>query len=79
MTRSASAILAAATLLLAVVAVAAPERPFGRMDVFELEWASDPQIAPDGEHIVYVRNGMDIMADEPVGRWRPPTATGTSR
>mgnify|MGYP006276648837 FL=1 len=70
-TRPATAGLVAATLscaLVAAAAVAAPERPFSRMDVFELEWASDPRISPDGEHIVYVRNGMDVMTDEPVGR-----------
>ncbi len=33
------------------------------MDVFELEWASDPQISPDGSQIVYVRNFMDVMSD----------------
>jgi len=33
------------------------------IDVFELEWASDPQISPDGEAIVYVRNFMDVMSD----------------
>lgn len=33
------------------------------MDVFELEYASDPQISPDGSRIVYVRNFMDIMSD----------------
>lgn len=32
-------------------------------DVFELEFASDPQISPDGARIVYVRNGFDIMTD----------------
>ncbi len=32
-------------------------------DVFELEWASDPQLSPDGKQIVYVRNFMDIMSD----------------
>ena len=32
-------------------------------DVFELEYASDPQISPDGMRIVYVRNSMDIMSD----------------
>ena len=32
-------------------------------DVFELEYASDPQISPDGTKIVYVRNSMDIMSD----------------
>ena len=38
-------------------------RRFHLMDVFELEWASDPQISPDGETIVYVRNFMDVMSD----------------
>ena len=32
-------------------------------DIFGLEYANDPQIAPDGERIVYVRNSMDIMKD----------------
>ena len=36
---------------------------FQPLDVFELEWASDPQISPDGSRIVYVRNHMDVMAD----------------
>ena len=37
--------------------------PFQPLDVFELEWASDPQISPDGNQIVYKRNGFDIMTD----------------
>ncbi|MEM6514065.1 MAG: S9 family peptidase [Pseudomonadota bacterium] len=41
-------------------------RPFERMDVFELEWVSDPQVSPDGERVVYLRNGMDVMTD---GKW----------
>ena len=45
----------------------AQEKPFGRMDVFDLEWANDPQISPDGKHIVYVRGGMDIMKDKRKG------------
>lgn len=36
---------------------------FAPRDVFELEWASDPQIHPTGEGVVYVRNFMDIMTD----------------
>ncbi len=36
---------------------------FQPMDVFQLEYASDPQISPDGKQIVYVRNFMDIMKD----------------
>jgi dipeptidyl aminopeptidase/acylaminoacyl peptidase len=31
--------------------------------VFQLEYASDPRISPDGDRIVYVRNSMDIMTD----------------
>ena len=33
------------------------------MDVFDLEWASDPRISPDGSRVVYVRNSMDVMSD----------------
>ncbi|RLQ21839.1 S9 family peptidase [Seongchinamella sediminis] len=43
-------------------------RTFSREDVFELEWAANPQISPDGERIVYERKSMDIMADKRIGR-----------
>ena len=33
------------------------------MDVFELEWASEPQVSPDGQTIVYVRRSNDVMKD----------------
>lgn len=36
---------------------------FEQMDVFRLEFASDPQISPDGKRVVYVRNFMDIKKD----------------
>jgi acylaminoacyl-peptidase len=36
---------------------------FRPIDVFDLEYASDPQIAPDGSRIVYTRQSMDIMND----------------
>ncbi len=39
-------------------------RPFDRMDVFKLQWVSNPKISPDGEQVVYSRNGMDIMTDK---------------
>ena len=42
--------------------------PFKNLDVFELEYASDPRISPDGKTIVYRRNGMDIMTDRSFGR-----------
>ena len=40
-----------------------PKPAFSNLDVFQLEWASDPQISPDGSRVVYLRNGFDIMKD----------------
>jgi acylaminoacyl-peptidase len=39
------------------------KKPLAPMDVFKVEYADDPQIAPDGKRIVYVRNFMDVMKD----------------
>ncbi|MFO8099160.1 MAG: DPP IV N-terminal domain-containing protein, partial [Salinibacter sp.] len=39
------------------------DTPFSRMDVFELAWAENPRLSPDGEHVVYERKGMDVMED----------------
>lgn len=36
------------------------------LDVFDLEFAADPQISPDGNSIVFVRSSMDIMTDQRV-------------
>ena len=36
---------------------------FTAEDIFSLEYASDPQISPDGSQVVYVRNSNDIMTD----------------
>ena len=36
---------------------------FDPMDVFNLEWATDPRVSPDGKTIVYVRKSNDIMKD----------------
>ncbi len=40
-----------------------PSKPLQPIDVFELEYAADPRIAPDGASIVYARTFMDIMND----------------
>ena len=61
-----SPVLSALILLFSINALADDLRSFERMDVFELEWVSDPQISPDGQRVVYVRNGMDVMSD---GKW----------
>src|SRR5580658_10301447 len=33
-------------------------------DVFNLQLATDPQVSPDGQRIVYVRQFSDIMTDQ---------------
>ncbi len=43
------------------------KKPFQALDVFGLEFVSDPQISPDGSEVVYRRNGYDIMEDRRVG------------
>ena len=57
----------ALALLLSGLATAASAedepRLFTAEDVFELEWADDPQVSPDGTQAVYVRRSNDIMAD----------------
>ncbi|HEV8150033.1 MAG TPA: S9 family peptidase [Gemmatimonadales bacterium] len=40
-----------------------PADRFTLRDVFELEWAADPQISPDGRRVVFARSGFDIMKD----------------
>lgn len=52
--------------------------PFQPMDVFALEWATDPQISPDGTQVVYRRNGFDMMKDNANGNLWIVNADGTS-
>ncbi len=56
------------SLLSIDTALAADLRPFERMDVFDMQWVSDPKISPDGKRIVYSRNSMDIMTDSRTSR-----------
>ncbi len=56
---------------------AAERTPFDRMDVFELEWVSNPQISPDGRRVVYNRNSMDIMTDGTASRLWVVNADGS--
>ncbi len=44
-----------------------PKASFTYEDIFDLEYVSDPQIAPQGDWIVYRRMGFDIMEDKAVG------------
>ncbi|HUH29414.1 S9 family peptidase [Gelidibacter sp.] len=52
--------------------------PFQPMDVFALEWVTDPQISPDGSQVVYKRNGFDMMKDNTKGNLWIVNADGTS-
>ena len=49
--------------LLSLVAQPQADEKFGYLDVFELQYVSEPRIAPDGERIVYVHNFKDVMTD----------------
>src|ERR1700728_2508434 len=65
-------LIGVAALLLTATAVCAPGAPvtkpdFKPLDVFDLQWASDPQISPDGRSIAYVRMSFDIKTDRPRG------------
>ncbi|MBA4337315.1 MAG: S9 family peptidase [Hyphomonas sp.] len=48
--------------------------------VFDIEYAADPQISPDGKTIVYVRHSMDRLTDRDVGQlWTIDVASGEHR
>jgi dipeptidyl aminopeptidase/acylaminoacyl peptidase len=77
---SLSALVLAA--LVSVPAFAAPAegptRLFTGADLFQLEAASDPQIAPDGRIIAYTRRSNDIMTDRTRSSiWLVDVASGT--
>jgi dipeptidyl aminopeptidase/acylaminoacyl peptidase len=40
---------------------------FKPLDVFDLQWAADPQVSPEGRSIAYVRMGYDIKTDRARG------------
>ena len=62
--------------------------PLKALDVFDLQWVSDPEVSPDGRTIAYVRMSYDIKTDKPRGAiWlvgvdgahaRPLTSTASS-
>jgi len=52
------------TLATAAAGPAAASPPaLSPADVFELQWAGDPQVSPDGREIAYVRYRGDVMKD----------------
>ena len=53
--------------LTATISSQTQKQPFDYLDVFELEYANNPQISPDGKMVVYQRMSFDIMADKKIG------------
>ncbi len=70
MTRPIRILLVAAFVVatLPVSDAIAEQTPFERMDVFALQWVSNPVVSPDGRRIVYERNSMDVMNDGSASR-----------
>jgi dipeptidyl aminopeptidase/acylaminoacyl peptidase len=61
--RAAAAALAAFASLAAAASDLPEARRLHSIDVFQLEYADDVQVSPDGSRIVYVRVSHDIMTD----------------
>ncbi|GMN13714.1 S9 family peptidase [Altererythrobacter sp. MTPC7] len=74
---AASAACLAAAMAAPVCAQEAP-RLFTAEDVFELEWADEPEISPDGDRALYVRRSNDIMTDRTVSQVWIVDLAGTS-
>ncbi len=78
---------AVAALLLSVVLLAPSwgaannsSQKFEMLDVFDLEWGSDPRISADGSRIVYVRNFYDITTDRRASNlWLIDVTSGEQR
>ncbi|HBX71377.1 MAG TPA: peptidase S9 family protein, partial [Halieaceae bacterium] len=63
--------MALAVALLAPPAGAASAEPFSAGDVFQLAWATSPQLDREGRRLVYLRHSMDMMRDQPqASLWR---------
>lgn len=54
------------------------ERTLENIDVFDIEWANNPQISPEGSQIVYQRLSFDIMKDRSVSHLWIMNSDGTN-
>ena len=72
-----NALLITIPVLLWATVTTAQER-FSALDVFELEYASDPRISPDGSKVAYVRRSNDIMTDRTRGNLWIAATDGSS-
>lgn len=73
-------LLALLVLTLGTIGARADVPVFADLDIFEIEWAEDPQISPDGRYVVYRRMGFDVMRDGRRGNlWLLDMNSGTQR
>ena len=64
--------------IISIVSGQTDKPSFSYLDVFELQYVSDPQISPDGNIIVYRRMGFDIMKDRSFGNLWMISADGSN-
>src|SRR5690606_16935970 len=82
---TAALVAAAVAVLLCAGATAAdggktPAKRFTAEHVFDIEYATDPQVSPNGKTIVYVRHAMDKLTDRDIGGlWSIDVASGAHR
>jgi dipeptidyl aminopeptidase/acylaminoacyl peptidase len=62
--RRTSAIVLATALLLVAASAQAQRRPITEQDLFRFVWVADPQIAPDGSQVAFVRVAIDEKKDD---------------
>lgn len=66
-------------LMLSVLGISQNQKEnFSYLDVFELQYVSDPQISPDSKMVVYRRSGFDIMKDKSRGNLWLVNSDGSS-
>ena len=57
-----------------------PRRPIAETDLFRFAWASDPQVAPDGSKVAFVRVTVDRDKDDyETSIWAVPATGGDPR
>jgi dipeptidyl aminopeptidase/acylaminoacyl peptidase len=67
----------ALAVLFSAVSAHAQARVLEQKDLFQMQWANDPQIRKDGAQIAYARTANDIMKDDQSqSLWLIDTATG---
>jgi acylaminoacyl-peptidase len=67
-------------LLISSLAVHADDSVLRNTDIFELEYAAEPQISPNGSSVAYLRTSMDIMSDRAVPNiWQVDANGGNHR